>query len=349
MTLLIIEKLEKRNADTLIFPPFDLQVEASVVAAIHCHVNIRKMLIHILEGSYQPSEGYISVNGIHLSDRQFNAEVGVCTLSEGYYERLTVLDHLKFFKEIYESNLLIEDVVSILRLKDKLGERLNKCSRSEVKRVQFARLLFADPKVIVFEEPLQNVDLETQRIFINYVEYLTLKEKAVLILTGYLESALTVTDRVYRLGEEGLIPYEVEEESVESTLENETVITEVPAEVVSIQPVRFEKIPAKVNEKIILFSPTEIDFIESNDGCANIMIDGESYPSDFKMNELEERLLPYGFFRCHRSYIVNLQRVREVITWTRNSYSLVLDDRNKSNIPLSKTKMTELKGMIGLK
>ena len=67
------------------------------------------------------------------------------------------------------------------------------------------------------------------------------------------------------------------------------------------------------------------------------------------MNELEERLLPYGFFRCHRSYIVNLQKVREVITWTRNSYSLVLDDRAKSNIPLSKGKMAELKEMIGLK
>ncbi|MDR0435024.1 MAG: LytTR family transcriptional regulator DNA-binding domain-containing protein [Gracilibacteraceae bacterium] len=35
---------------------------------------------------------------------------------------------------------------------------------------------------------------------------------------------------------------------------------------------------------------------------------------------------PYGFFRCHRSYIVNLQKVREIITWTRNSYGLILDD-----------------------
>ncbi|MFC4410385.1 LytTR family transcriptional regulator DNA-binding domain-containing protein [Chungangia koreensis] len=349
MTLLTIEKLAKRNADTLVFPSFDLQVDASVVAAIHCHVNIREMLIHIIEGSFQPSEGYISVNGIHILDRQFAREIGICTLSEGYYERLTILDHLKFYKDVYESDFLIEDVALILGLKDQLHHRLTKCSLSEVKRVQFSRLLFADPKVIVFEEPLQNVDLETHRIFINFVEYLTLKGKAVLILTGNMESALTVTDRVYRLGEEGLIPYEVEEDSTDSSLDTEEVITEVPAELISVQQVRFEKIPAKVNEKIILFSPTEIDYIESSDGSANIMIDGESYPSDFKMNELEERLLPYGFYRCHRSYIVNLQRVREVITWTRNSYSLVLDDRDKSNIPLSKTKMSELKGMIGLK
>jgi ABC-2 type transport system ATP-binding protein len=60
-------------------------------------------------------------------------------------------------------------------------------------------------------------------------------------------------------------------------------------------------------------------------------------------------LRSYGFFRCHRSYIVNLQKVREVVTFTRNSYSLVLDDARKSSVPLSKTKMAELKEMMGIK
>ena len=47
------------------------------------------------------------------------------------------------------------------------------------------------------------------------------------------------------------------------------------------------------------------------------------------LSELEVRLTGFGFFRCHRSYLVNLQRVREVITWTRNSFSLILDDERK--------------------
>ena len=122
-------------------------------------------------------------------------------------------------------------------------------------------------------------------------------------------------------------------------------ISEASAEIdkTEIQPVRFEKIPTKVNEKIVLFDPPEIDYIESNDGQSSLHINGEEFPTMFTMNELEERLQHFGFFRCHRSYIVNLQKVREVITWTRNSYSLILDDEKKSNIPLSKTKMAELK------
>src|SRR5699024_2058212 len=91
------------------------------------------------------------------------------------------------------------------------------------------------------------------------------------------------------------------------------------------QPIRLEKIPTKIDDKIVLFDPLEIDYIESYEGIASLYINGESFPSVSTLQELETKLIPFGFFRCHRSYIINLQKVREVITWTRNSYSLTLD------------------------
>jgi ABC-2 type transport system ATP-binding protein len=109
-----------------------------------------------------------------------------------------------------------------------------------------------------------------------------------------------------------------------------------------------EKIPAKINDKIILFDPLEINFIESNEGVSQLHVRKEVFPCTLTLNELEEKLKAFGFFRCHRSYIVNLQRVREVITWTRNSFSLVLDDELKSSIPLSKGKFDELKYILGI-
>ncbi len=45
------------------------------------------------------------------------------------------------------------------------------------------------------------------------------------------------------------------------------------------------------------------------------------YVCAMTLSEREARLTGFGFFRCHRSYLVKLQRVREVITWTRNSCS----------------------------
>ena len=71
----------------------------------------------------------------------------------------------------------------------------------------------------------------------------------------------------------------------------------------------------------------------------------EQYVGAFRMGDLEERLGKFGFFRCHRSYIVNMQKVRELVKWTRNSYSLKLESYPKTDIPLSKAKISELKSM----
>ncbi len=356
MSILSIENLEKHEKDLIIFTAFNLHMTSGEVAAIHSNTNVRDTLVDIFEGKVSSSSGLAVINGNtydHDRKRYFR-DIGICSLKEGMYERLRVQDHLMFHKKLFSSSISIDAAAKIVQLTTKMGERVGKLTMSEKKRLQFARLLFQNPEFFLFEEPHQNVDLETHRIFNNLVQLLSSQGKAVLILTGNIENALSVTDQVYRLGETGLRKFDVKpvEEEAEISPEqnrNTNEMSQNHIEEALVQPVRFEKIPAKVNEKIILFNPTEIDYIESDEGVSNLFINSGKYPSVFTMNELEERLLPYGFFRCHRSYLVNLQKVREVITWTRNSYSLVLDNRDKSNIPLSKGKMAELKEMIGLK
>ena len=54
-----------------------------------------------------------------------------------------------------------------------------------------------------------------------------------------------------------------------------------------------------------------------------------------------------GFFRAHRAYLVNLQHVKEVIPYTRDSFSLRLNDPANTEIPLSKSAANELKDLLG--
>ena len=53
-------------------------------------------------------------------------------------------------------------------------------------------------------------------------------------------------------------------------------------------PIRLDKIPTKKNEKIILFNPPEIDYIESVEGEVSIYVAGEAYPCTLSLNELEQ-------------------------------------------------------------
>lgn len=333
--------VEKRLNDSLVFPAFDLQINDNEVTAIHSGLNVRETLLHMLTRKMPIVNGEITIDNVEHSKINL-PEIGFLFLNEGLYERLTIADQLNFYRKIYNAKDGVQAVLRKVHLEEKRNVRIGKVSQSEQRRIQFAKLLIQNPKHFVIEEPDQNIDIETQRVLILMLEELRAKGKSVLILTSNMESAVTLADKVYKLDENGLHKIQIEDNLTLNEDNDEIAIEE-------IQPVRFEKIPTKVNEKIVLFDPPEIDYIESNDGQSALHVNGEEFPTMFTLNELEERLRHFGFFRCHRSYIVNLQKVREVITWTRNSYSLILEDDKKSNIPLSKSKMTELKEMLGLK
>lgn len=348
MNILSIKNIEKQDGHTLIFPAFSLDVPKQEVVVIHTNTNGRTVLMQMFMGEIPTSNGEIYVNGVSIESakREFFSYTGFCYLDDGLYERLRVKDHFSFFQKLYDSPLTIEEGLRITQLDTKKNERVRQLSLSEKRRIQFGRLLFQNPLLYVFEEPDQNADLETKRVFMKIVRNLKQQEKTVLILTSNLEAALSVTNKVYRLDETGLQKLDILSEEEENQKETHS---EEREEEIIVQPAHFEKIPTKVNDKIVLFDPPEIDYIESSQGQSLIYIKGEAYPSVFTLAELEKRLYPYGFFRCHRSYIVNLQKVREVITFTRNSFSLVLTDEKKSSIPLSKNKMVELREILGLK
>ncbi|MBS3681410.1 LytTR family transcriptional regulator DNA-binding domain-containing protein [Ornithinibacillus massiliensis] len=339
MSVLAIHNLEKQEKDMLLFPAFELGIEKGQVVVIHSNLNIRVAILEMLAGKEPIFKGEITLLGekIYKKKKETELKLGICFFEVGLYPRLTVLDHINFYKQLYGSELSNETILDVVQLGVVKNKKINQLTFSEKRRVHFALILIQDPIAYIFEEPDLNVDMETKRVFLNILEELKEKDKAILVLTNNMESAITMSNDVYRLGQSGLSKVQMEDGSEAKDKEEGQVA------------LNFNKIPTKVNEKIILFDPPEIDYIESNDGQSIVFIKGESFPSVFTLNELEQRLKPFGFFRCHRSYIVNLQKVREVITWTRNSYSLVLDDKPKSSIPLSKAKMALLNEMLGLK
>ncbi|WP_080848654.1 LytTR family transcriptional regulator DNA-binding domain-containing protein [Cytobacillus gottheilii] len=343
MTILSFNNIEKHDGHTIVFPSFQLSIESREIIGLLTSINVRTVLLEMMSRKLPVPEQAISIDGvsIHLMKREYFQRVSFFSLEDGLYERLTVKETFLFYQKLFNSDFSLEQILQQTQLETKKNIRIGKLTTSEKRRVHYGHLLLKKTDIYILEEPDQNVDLETKRVLMKMIQELQKNNKTVLVLTSNMESALAVTDNIYRLDELGLHKLDVMQQETEKEAAAEEELEPI------IQPVRFEKIPTKVNDKIILFDPPEIDYIESSEGSSQLYIKGDMYQSMFTLNELEQRLLPYGFYRCHRSYIVNLQKVREVITWTRNSYSLVLHDQ--SSIPLSKTKMAELKEMLGLK
>ncbi|MDX6152568.1 LytTR family transcriptional regulator DNA-binding domain-containing protein [Marinococcus sp. PL1-022] len=342
MATLSLHQWEKQNEGITLFPAFTMEVTEPSVLAVYTHTHIREVLLQAFLGRSVLSDGATIVNGDPLKKRRsFTREVGVCRLEDGLYERIRVRDQVRLFQQLYASSWSVTELLSAVKMQERAHLAVKQLTYSEKQRLKLVRLCAQLAPLCVFEEPDQNVDLETRRIIARLFQRLQEEGCTVLVLTGNMESAVLLAENVYRLESSGLhlVPTQTENEEEEE-----------PAVVEEKEPgLPFDKIPSRVNEKLILFHPTEIEFIESVQGEVHLHVQGETFPAVFTLTELEERLQPFGFFRCHRSYIVNLQNVREIMTWTRNSYTLVLNDASQAEIPLSKTKMAALKAMIGIK
>ncbi|MFD1019516.1 LytTR family transcriptional regulator DNA-binding domain-containing protein [Thalassobacillus hwangdonensis] len=344
--ILQIEEVSKVEGDKVWFHPFNFRLNQSQVAAIQCDHVVGKVLFQILTGQ-EAGTGRIAYfdEGQSLPSgwKQYAHRIGLVFHEEEVYERLTPNEYLKFYQRLYDKKADIDELLHKVNLSGKKSQRIKKLNFSERKRLSFAKALINKPELMILEEPDQNIDLESKVILRRLINEHKAEGGAALIITSNMESAVIITNEVYRLNEDGLKKMDVQEpdeEEDDDEVENGRQDTEA-----SIQ-VHLERIPAKVKEKIILFDPTEIEYVESVDGTVQLHVKGGAFPCTITLQQLSERLEPFGFFRCHRSYIVNLQKVREVMTWTRNSYSLILDDHHKSNIPLSKGRLQDLKDVL---
>ncbi len=304
----------------------------SVAGNVICpaiHINLQKDIIFGIQTDVA------KINHL-IKQFQIQPDTYIHYREDGMYERLTVKEYLSFIKGLHHSSESIDHFIQLLGLEMHLKTKISKLSNSEKQRLRFINSIIDDHNINIFEEPFQNIDEHSKKILLNVFHQLKEKGKLLIILSSNMEDLLVSCDSVNRLNADGLHLIDIQEDTNSNQSTND------------ITHIRFEKIPTKLNDKIILFNPPEIDYIESVEGEVSVYVGGDSYPCSLTLNDLEIKLTPFGFFRCHRSYIVNLQKVREIITWTRNSYSLSLNTKEESVVPLSKNKLVELKRIIGI-
>lgn len=253
------------------------------------------------------------------------------------YMRLTVEELITFLIKVTERNEHVAFLIDYFALKEERKVKIKDLSSSKKTYVTLLRVFFAHQSTLVLEEPYFYLEEEDRRHFKRILDDLS-KEKQILILTSNLEDAMISCDAIYRLNELGFRPLDIQD-----TEEDKQEVQEQDRANITLQ-----KIYTKRNDKVILFDPPEVDYIESMDGSILVHVGGENYVCTLTLTELEQRLLNFGFFRCHRSYIVNLQKVREIITWTKNSYSLRLNTGKDAVVPLSRSKLQELKTLLNI-
>jgi len=93
--------------------------------------------------------------------------------------------------------------------------------------------------------------------------------------------------------------------------------------------------------RIVIVSAREISLIQAMDDYAEVSTKNEAYLIQHSLNHLEERLNPDQFIRVHRSYIVNIDAIRDIVSWSSGRYKLFL--KNGKELFLSRSGYQKLK------
>lgn len=110
---------------------------------------------------------------------------------------------------------------------------------------------------------------------------------------------------------------------------------------------QINKIIAWKGEKILLLNPDEILCFYSSEGKVTVVTERGQFMVRNTLNYWEERLSGSNFFRCHRAFLINLDKVEMIRPMFNNTYDIKLS-KYPHNIPVSRKYGKQLRNIIGL-
>jgi two-component system, LytTR family, response regulator LytT len=109
------------------------------------------------------------------------------------------------------------------------------------------------------------------------------------------------------------------------------------------------KIVVRNGNRQIVVDAQEIIYATIDDGVITIASNQVEGISSYRtLEELQANLDPDQFWRAHRSYLVNIHRIREVVPWFKSSYKVRVDDKKGTEVPVSRVQTRRLRELLKL-
>ena len=110
-----------------------------------------------------------------------------------------------------------------------------------------------------------------------------------------------------------------------------------------------EQVAVKVGERYLLVRADDIIFASMVDESINIVTSQINGSGNFRtLDELQARLDPARFWRVHRSHLVNINKIKEIVPWFSRNYILRMKDAKATEIPVSRSQTRRLRDYLKL-
>jgi two-component system, LytTR family, response regulator LytT len=120
-------------------------------------------------------------------------------------------------------------------------------------------------------------------------------------------------------------------------------------QLVSERQQRRERVAIKVGERFMLVQAEEIIYASLLDEGITVVTHQHSGTSNYRtLDDLQERLDSSIFWRVHRSHLVNINKIKEIVPWFSRNYILRMKDEKATEIPVSRTQTRRLREYLKL-
>ena len=206
--LLILDKLAVGHEKSLI-KNINVEVKSGEIIAILGPSGIGKTtLLRTIAGLIQPLEGKISI--INTPKR---GGIGYIPQKLGLVRHASVLHNVDLgaragtklsFKWWSERKLKVKNAVKSMEILDKMNEPVRRLSGGEQRRVATARTLAQQPRLILADEFLSELDEDNVELVVSAVKKLVNNGSTVIMVEHHEEHAQNIADRIWKITETGL-------------------------------------------------------------------------------------------------------------------------------------------------
>ena len=109
------------------------------------------------------------------------------------------------------------------------------------------------------------------------------------------------------------------------------------------------KLVFRSNNRNLIIDARDLIYATIDDGIITAVSTAAEGLLNYKtLEELQSNLDGESFWRAHRSYLVNIHRIREVVPWFNSSFQLRMDDKKQTEIPVSRVQTKRLRTLFRL-
>ncbi|MDR3724017.1 MAG: heme ABC exporter ATP-binding protein CcmA [Terracidiphilus sp.] len=160
----------------------------------------KSTLLRVLAGLLKPSHGTIQVFG-GQEPHDARERIGYMSHAPMLYDELTAVENLRYFAALYPDRkcLAPEEVLRQVGLDPTLTRTLGQYSQGMRQRTSLARVLLAQPDLLLLDEPFSNMDIESARQMVELLAGFRQASRTIVLTTHQRELAAPIADFVLTL------------------------------------------------------------------------------------------------------------------------------------------------------